>query len=249
MIGAPAVREGSDSLEREVQGWVVITHSCDIADRGEGPGYIQVAPLVAMSDDASLRIVEKRRTPRLAYVPGVAHLRLVGDLTRVQTVDRDLMDGWERVPGCRSDEERRDLAEALRRKFGRLAAPDEFTPFVARLRDRLKGKCGKDTQDKGGKSTGEGRCIELLDEIRVRAAPEWEAPRVDIQFWFIRPKETPDVSEEEWDASEATWRSLLPANERFRVTELRVLTKAELDAEEWDESDRLDLAHISPVGG
>ena len=128
VTAAPAVTEDSGMLAREVQGWMVMTHSCDIVDRGAGPGFVQVVPLVEMEDDRKLRQVEKRSNPRLAFIPGVAHLRLVADLTRVQTVDRRLLDGWERIPGCRSDEERRDLANALRRKYGRLAAPDDFVP-------------------------------------------------------------------------------------------------------------------------
>ena len=197
VTAAPAVTEDSGMLAREVQGWMVMTHSCDIVDRGAGPGFVQVVPLVEMEDDRKLRQVEKRSNPRLAFIPGVAHLRLVADLTRVQTVDRRLLDGWERIPGCRSDEERRDLANALRRKYGRLAAPDDFVPFMTKLRDRLKDKVGKNTTDEHGKPTAEGRCITLLEEIRIKAEPEWEARPVNVHLWFIRPEVTPVVADVE----------------------------------------------------
>jgi len=50
-------------------------------------------------EERALKEVERGRRPQFAFVPGVAHRRLVTDLDRVMTVEKSIVAGWERTPG------------------------------------------------------------------------------------------------------------------------------------------------------
>jgi hypothetical protein len=62
-------------------------------------------------------------------------------------------------------------------------------------------------------------------------------------FWFIaNPK---DVTETRRSGVLATWEKRIPAKGRFKRVFLQIATYEELTAEEYLESDQLDLDHLS----
>ncbi len=159
--------------------------SCGLVPSGLRRGV----PLVQLDEDA-LKQVERGRAPSSHSYPVWAPLRLAADLDRVMTVEKSIVAGWERTPGCTDDPARRRLAVALARKRKRFAFPDDFTTFAKKLQSRLG--------DKHDKNSDEGRGLRALREIRVRAAPSWDAPDVDVFFWFIRNDDEADFEGKSW---------------------------------------------------
>jgi hypothetical protein len=160
-----------------VKGLVVVSQSCDIVKKCTASEYVEVSPLVEIAEEAQLHAIRKGRQLRYAYLPGLADRKLAVDLDRTMTVEKAVVAGWNRIPGCTTDVERRDFADALARKRQRFAFPDSFNAGLANFRDRLK--------EKEGKASPEGSLIAALDQIRVQPDPDWNGANVTVLFWFL----------------------------------------------------------------
>lgn len=235
-IAADAGSAGVDLAESEVAGLMIASQSCDVVRSCAQRPFVEVCPLVELAEDV-LKEVEHGRRPRFAYVPGVAPRRLVADLDRVMTVEKSIVASWERTPGCEDDPARRRLAAALARKRVRFAFPDDFSVFARKLQGRL--------MDKHEKNSDEGRGLRALREIRVRAAPSWDAPGVDVFFWFIRNDDEADFEGKSWADLLHDWLELVPASGRFRAVDGMVVTLEDFTARDYVDSDPLDLDHLS----
>jgi hypothetical protein len=218
---------------------MIVTQSCDVIRSCRDRPFVEVCPLVEV-DESELLQIERGRLPRYAYIPGVAGQLLVADLDRVMTVEKSVLMKWERIPGCADDLQRRDLQLAIARKRSRAAFPDDFAALAKRLQDRLKKKHGK-------KESPEGRALRALREIRVRAAPSWDAPEVHVFFWFLRDDDQEDDGLG-WDVQLKHWLDLVPPADRFTAVDGVVATLDDLTARDYVESDRLDLDHLSVFG-
>jgi hypothetical protein len=229
-----------DLVESAVRGLVVLTQTCDIVRTCRERPFLEVAPLVEVSAQVAHEI-ERGRRPVYAIIPALHTRRLVADLDRTMTVEKAVVAQWARIAGCRTDAEARRFALALVRKRARVAFPDDFIALVERLQGRLL--------EKHDKQSEEGRALRALREIRVRAAPSWEAPTVEVTFWFIREEEAMDFEGRRWDTLLEGWLQLMPAAGRFRHVHGTVLALEDLTAREYVESDPLDLDHLSTRGG
>jgi hypothetical protein len=226
-----------DLIESEVMGFAVITQTCDITRKCEERPFVEVVPLIP-KDDQFLSEVQRGRRPQFAFIPGVAEHKLVADLDRVMTVEKAVAAGWIRVCGCLNDQQIRNLSKALARKRVRFAFPNEFTHFVNPLQSKFQGKHSKE-------ESNEGKALRALLEIRVRAAPCWDADKVNIFFWFIRDENEPKFQDMTWDQWKSHWLKLMPESERFSPVDGQVLTLEDLTAKDYLESDPLDLDHLS----
>lgn len=181
----PTHEEPATLVESEVPGFVVLTQSCDIVRKYKDRPYVSVSPLAQVSD-SDLIVIGKGQRPQFAAIPGIHAKKLVADLDRVMTVDKEVVATWPRTKGCTTDPQVRDFSRAVARKHARFAFLDDFNHFVSDLQYRVK--------EKHGKTSEEGDALRALDEIRVRAAPSWDAPEVELMFWFIaKPKEAPNM--------------------------------------------------------
>jgi hypothetical protein len=234
-----ATADGSDTVDAEVLGLTVVTQSCDVVRTCRDRPFVEVCPLIPVEEieGTDLRQVERARFPRYAFIPGIADRGLVADLDRVMTVEKSVLMKWERIPGCADDLQRRDLQLAIARKRSRAAFPDDFVVLAKRLQARLKKKHGK-------KESPEGCALRALREIRVRAAPSWDAPEVHVFFWFVRDDDQ-ESQGLRWDEHLRMWLALVPPDGKFTVVEGVVVTLDDLTAREYVESDPLDLDHLS----
>lgn len=220
--------------EQKVPGLVIITQSCDIVRKYASRPLVAVSPLQDVTGE-QLAKISKGHRPQYAAIPGVSGSNLVADLDRVMTIDKRIVAEWTRAVGCTTDEERRDFARAVERKFGRFAFPDDFNKFAAKLQDRIK--------EKHGRAGSEGDALRELAEIRVRAAPSWDSTEVELMFWFIaEPERAREVRERGFLP---IWGKLIQPGDRFNKVNCQITTHAELTAQEYLESDRLDLDHLS----
>lgn len=225
-----------DLAEEQVAGLVVITQTCDIVRSCADRPYVEVCPLVAV-DAAVLRQVQRGYRPVYASIPALADGELVADLERTMTVEKPVVARWERVPGWNTDAEARNIAAALARKRARFAFPDDFAEFMRRLVERLTGKHDK--------ITTEGNALRALSEIRVHAAPTWDADQVMLTFWFIRRDDQPDFDGTAWSNHLTDWLKLVPSSGRFSQVHGAVIGLEDLTATDYVTSDQLDLDHLS----
>ncbi len=233
---AHAADEGADAGEAQVRGFMVATQTCDIVRGCSERPFIEVCPLVKV-DPERMGEIRRGRRPNYAFVPGVAGHGLVTHLDRVMTVEKAVVAAWPRTEGCRDDGDVRLLSLALASKRARVAFPDDFVALASNLMRRMASKHDKDSD--------EGRALRVLREIRVRAAPSWDALEVALTFWFIRNDDEPHFEKRAWDHYLDAWLGRLPKGGRFTSIEGLVQTLDDLTARDYVESDRLDLDHLS----
>ena len=234
--GKAAVVEGVENAETLVRGFVVLTQTCDLVRSCVDRPFAEVSPLVEV-DDRMFREIERGRRPNYAFIPGLEDRCLVADLDRVMTVEKGVVAVWERTEGCRTDEDARRFSLALARKRVRTAFPDDFVAFARPLRDRML--------EKHDKQSDEGRVLRSLREIRVRAAPSWDADAVELMFWFIRNDDEPAFETQDWKHCLRALPQRQATSGRFVSVHGMVQTLDDLTAREYVESDPLDLDHLS----
>ncbi len=227
---------GVDVVETDVVGLVVVSQTCDLVRPCADRPYVEVAPLVEVTEDDYANI-ERGRRPGYAAVPSLRSQRLVADLDRRMTLEKPIVAAWPRVEGCTTDPERRRFARALARKRERFPFPNDFNAMVRPLQSKVL--------DKHGRNSPEGRAFRALREIRVCAAPDWEAAEVGILFWFIRDAENTKFEGIGWDAFLAQWLALVEKEGRFVEVEGQVVTLEEMTAWDYVTSDPLDLDFLS----
>jgi len=226
----------SDLYDQDVEGLVVLTQTCDVVRKARDRPYVEVGPLVRVKEAAELENIRRGASPRYAYLPGAAPQMLIADLDRVMTVEKSLLAIWTREVGCPTDQDQRDFAKALARKRARFAFPNDFVSVVEGLRARI-------TQ-KHAKESSEGECLRSLREIRVTAAPSWDAVTISLKFWFIVVEGSLPTTDELRQQGEA-WMGYLKPGGRFSSIEYDMVTLDAVSAREYLSSDRLDLDHLS----
>ncbi len=236
---ATQAESGVQALQSDVSGLVVVTQTCDIVRSCATRPFIEVAPLVRVSEDA-LHHVKRGRRPAHATLPVLEQELLVADLDRVMTVEKSIVASWKRTPGFTRDTDRRVFAQALARKRTRFAFPDDFTALARKLQARLT--------EKHDKATDEGRGLRGLREIRVQATPSWGASEVELFFWFIRNTDDATFEGKSWADLLTNWLKLLAPTGRFKSVDGQVTTLRDLTAEDYVSSDPLDLDHLSAAG-
>ena len=222
-----------------VKGLVVISQSCDIVRECSRSECVEVSALVRVEDDVTFEAVRKRRRLRYAYLPGLADRKLVADLEKTMSVEKAVVAGWSRIEGCRTDRERATFAEALARKRGRFAFPDEFNVGLRGFRDRVRRV--------EGKKTPAGDLVAALDEIRVQASPHWGAAKVTVFFWFLaEPAKIAD-----FNAARGIiqgWMNAMNLSGGFALAEpaFDVVEPQDMTVEQYQASHALDYDDISP---
>lgn len=196
------------AIENVVEGLIVVSQTCDIVRDCKFAPFVDVAPLIRVDEDV-LSEVRKERRPKRAFVPGLEDRNFVADLTRVMTVEKGIVASWERIEGCRSDDEIRNFARTVSRKYDRFAFPDDFNEIaIVGLETLMK--------NRSGKQSDEGKHVDALQEVRVRAAPDWDADVVSLHLWFIRDDE-PMPCEPNWNHWLEGWIDTVDQTGRFRV--------------------------------
>ena len=185
---------GITPVLEEVAGFAVLTQTCDVVRRCLERPYVEVAPLVKL-DHEIVEQVRRLKRSAFAYVPGTAASGLLTDLDRVMTVEKAVVANCTRTPGWHTDSEGREFARAIARKRSRFAFPDDFVGAAGRFRRRL--------MEKHDRTSLEGGCLRALREIRVRAAPSWDADDVELTIWFIQDHD-PDGGND-WSRQVERW--------------------------------------------
>lgn len=231
--------ESAGAAEVEVSGFMVVTQTCDIVRHSGQRPFVEVSPLVRV-DEQKHHEIERMRRPNYAFIASLAGDRLVADLDRVMTIEKSVVTRWNRVHGCPTNDDRRRLSVALVRNRARFAFPDDFTRCTEPLLKRILSRHDR--------NTNEGRTLRAIDEIRVHAAPSWEAGQIKLDFLFIRKEEVPELRQQDWDDQLGKWLALVRTGGRFVDVGGLIATPEDLTAREYMESDPLDFDHLSTRG-
>ena len=215
-------------------GAAVLTQSCDIVRHYEVRPFIQLAAVRAFSAEEMMRI-QAGRDVRYLYIPALAERGLAADLDLVATVDKKLLVGRERLPGCESDVERRRLAATLARHRQRYAFPDEFNNALKPLRRWI--------EDKRSKQSVAGEFVQAIREIRV-STDEWASPS-ELFFVAILKDGIEDKERAEWVRSQLPILERKTQSDWCKATSFRLATFDELTARDILSTDRLDLDGLS----
>ena len=218
-----------------VPGVVLVTQTCDIVRSCAERPYVEVSPLIEVPR-AFLDDVRRLRRPAFAHVPAVETRGLVADLDRTMTVEKAVVATWERTPGWTTDAESRAFADALSRKRARFAFPDDFVAATRQLQTHLKRQHNR--------QNSEGAHLRSLREIRVRAAPSWDHATVDVFLWFVKESD-PLGCQPAWHDHIDKWKDRFDAKGRFTVDGAVVCGLEDMTAQDYVESDRLDLDQLS----
>ena len=230
--------DGLAGVASNLLGIIVVNQTCDIVRSCAKRPFVEVCALVEVRQQ-DLEDVRRLRRPAYAFLPALSHRRLVADLDMTMTIEKSVLVPLRRVAGCETDAERRTFADALARKRARFAFPDDFVAAMRKVRQRLKERHGRDSP--------EGATARALMEIRVMAAPNWDADQVTLHFLFIlADTEPPPTSRDEEQISD--WISRFDSSGRFKLDNempWRVCFLDDLDAATYLASDRVDLDDLS----
>lgn len=231
-----AAAEGVGFAGIGVLGFVVLSQTCDIVSKCSNRPFLEVAPLVSV-DERHLHAIKRGHYPRYAWVPALEGRSLVADLDRVMTVEKGVVADWERIPGCRNDDELNSFRQMVVRKLTRFAFPDDFVRATSKLLNRIQGKHDRESD--------EGAALRALLEIRVRASPSWDSDSIALNFWFIRNKHDTHFLDRQWDEMKDRWLQLLPSGGRFQSVQGAVVTLENFSMQDYFESGPLDLDYLS----
>lgn len=227
----PAAADAGDNSETEEFGFMVVTQTCDLVRDCSKRPFVEISPLVKIDCDSDFANIKRGRVLRYVFIPGLEDQRLVADLDRTMTAEKTVLGDLTRTQGFTTDNDCRRLALSLARKRSRFAFPNDFVEFVRPLTSRLRSKHDK--------KSDEGSALQALREIRVRAQ-DWDAPKVELMFWFIREDEGTDPSK-----FLDSWLKLIPARDRFSEVDGIVITLDDMTGRDYVESDSLDLENLS----
>jgi hypothetical protein len=224
-------------IATQVPGFAVLTQTCDIVRSCRSRPFIELAPLVR-ADEPMRTEISKGLRPAYAWLPGAAAHGLVIDLDRVMTVEKATLATRPRTEGWTDEGDLRTFAKALARKRDRFAFPDDFNRLIKPLSERIK--------DKYGKLSPEGQMTLRVRQIRIRAAPSWgTVGRIEILPIFVIEDGVLVDERSALRQQILSWCARIPASPHYEVLPPLVASRDDLSARDIDESDQLDLDHLS----
>lgn len=155
-------------------GAVVVSQSCDASLPNRR--RIQIAPLVRIENPDDLREAASGARTQFAAVPQIGP-DYFADLEGITTVDKSALKASKRVAGVESDEEVRQFAFTVARRFGRFAYPDEVVECFEPLTDVLKSKAHKEHSPLG-------QTVAHLHSIRVHCE-DWNTTPHELTLIVI----------------------------------------------------------------
>ena len=156
--------------------FVIVSQSCDIVQSKRE--FVQLAPLVPLSDEVMLRGALKKENPRYPLVSSVDG-GLFADLAQITSVAKD---SFREAPvpqtyGPENAQEAREFGLAVGRWFGRFAVPDEVQPWLMPVQNLIRSKYDKPASPLG-------QVLQHVSEVRVEAE-DWGALPVSLTLHVI----------------------------------------------------------------
>lgn len=237
-VGAlPHVNANDEIVDVEVLGVILISQTCDIVNDVAEPGapaFVQVAGLVEQ-DPKFVEEVRKFRRPNYLYVPALAEKNIVADLGLVATFDRMALEKWTRIPAPDDTVSKGHCSFALGRQRSRHAFPDQWAKAFGKLRDWLKSKAGKQSD--------EGRFVDAIEEVRV-IADDVDFPK-SVDVICMVPASLTEAQRHTWAKSMCPTMMKKFDPEWCSDIVVRLATTREMTAEEYLSGRPLDFEAMS----
>jgi hypothetical protein len=165
----------------------IVSQTCNIVRSYADRPQVTIAPIIELSGDVAKNAAQ-RRIPRYAPLPGAGSMSFV-DLDQLTTVEKSVLVDRFVTPGCATDDDLRRFSQAVARHFARFAFPDEFNAMLRPLATTFTKRAGK--------NRAEGRRVDEVSEVRVRATPSWTSDEVDIELIFVvEPESLPPADQD-----------------------------------------------------
>lgn len=235
-LGAEQGGEGLDVVAVGTPGFAVVSQTCEIVRSCAERPYIEICPLIALPEK-DMGLVRAGRRSQFVFLPGLGIENLAVDLDRPMTMEKAALVQFqdERCFGVTTEAQIRAVADALGRKRGRAAFPDDFVALMEPFRKRVV--------EKHSKNTDEGRFLRTVDEIRVGAAPSWSSTQVRLTFMFIFA----DLDAIPDDAADQIGEltKLVSLSSPYVDIQARAVALTHISAATYLEADRLEFDHLS----
>ena len=161
-------------------GHAILTQTCDLVPRlGRDRPFVALAPLVQLHGN-ELNQGCRGRITQFAYVPAFDDGSYFADLDRITTIETGVLLLQERTLGLLDDEQRNAFTQAVARKFGRFAFPDDLSRSLSKWRDHVVSKHNKERSP-------EGTLYREAVDVRVSATPAWDADAVSVVVTVLFP--------------------------------------------------------------
>lgn len=173
----------------ETHGAVVVSQTCDacLPHRER----IQIAPLFRLENANEAREAASGARPQYVGVPKVGP-DFFADLDCITTVAKTALISSERVAGVETDDEVREFAFSVARRYGRFAYPDEVVKCLGPLTAALKEKARK-------AKSPLGQALASLHSIRVQCEDWTRTPHeltlIVILEADVVPSDPDDIGE------------------------------------------------------
>jgi len=220
----------------EVEGFVILTQTCDLIKSPEACPFVEVAALVRPLKEEHLPLIKQKKMPRYVEVPGVFDKGLVADLDQIVTVEKPALLKWHLVRGCSDDHQTKSFASAIARKRNRAALPDDFNLYIKEFQTRCK--------ERHGKATDEGRVLTYINEIRVYPQGNWwTTEKTEVFLWFLIHPQHSD-KKELIKTEIGKLLTLIKDNDKYSYDH-KIIEYGEMSAKEYVASQLLDYDYLS----
>lgn len=162
-------------FDSEVEGFCVISQTCDVVRDPTTVAHVSVCPLVKI-DQTRVIAVEKGIAPRYGILSNSPE-GFVVDFSRVMSITKKLLVTLHRQRGCENDGEQTQFARAIEAFFGRYAFPDAFVESLRGFRSAVLEKHSKSSSDFG-------KAVRSIREIRVMPHASW-SDLVSVPVTFV----------------------------------------------------------------
>jgi hypothetical protein len=158
------ITSGAIVVPYAVDDVVLLTQTCDLQFTTADEHRCLVAPVMRVSPQRAYEALRGRR-PSLAGLPWVDD-RSVADLSRITTIERSLLLDVASHGRPRNPREQFHFAETVSRYLTRPALPDSINEVLSPFVKRVAGKHDR--------QSAEGRCAQLVSELRLEATPGFD---------------------------------------------------------------------------
>jgi hypothetical protein len=159
----------------ESLGYAVVSQTCDVVRDVSRQPFVQLCPVIKVPESHAPS-VRRSESTLMVWLPEIGE-NICADLTRTFTAEKSIFIGSDPLHGVTTDEQIRNFAHTVSRRFGRFAFPDDLNDSVSRMRSRLL--------DKHGKGSDEGYALRQIFQIRASGYPDWNSPHVEVVLHFI----------------------------------------------------------------
>lgn len=226
--------------DRQPDGFVVISQTCDIVKCPKKWPYVSVCPLIKIHNNR-VQEVKSGRAPTLGFL-STPESNMVADFSRTMTITKKLLISWERQRGCNTEKEKEKFARALEFCYGRYAFPDDFAKLMSPLREAIIKIQKLSDEDKSKK------ILRSIREIRIHPCGGWsEENKVSIIFYVLLEREefreVKDRKEIETQFSEMI--KVIEWNHLFDLERIQISEYLDISAEDYVSSFPLDINFLS----